>query len=130
CLMSGMNGFIGKPLSPSDLVEAISRINPKVKSRLSSYNLKDSLSLSAQKKIAQSFVLTLKELNTKLNQPLSLEELKKIGHQYKSSSKLLGEHQFSESCLLLENASSLSQALSVSKKIQADIPDVISHQIV
>ena len=130
CKKAGMDVFVGKPLAIGDLIEKISTVLPKVKNRVSAYNLKNQVSEEVRQKIVKAYLLTLSDLEQKLSHASKLsnsDQLNQIGHQFKSSSKLLGETDLVELFSELESEKDITQARILSRKISNRIPETISR---
>ncbi len=115
CLSSGMNGYISKPFSIKDLNNQLLKFLDHAKIRAIDWNilkkLKDQIGSEATGKVVQAFLSMLPALLESVEDynalKLSFEQLRRVGHKYKSSSLTVGAMKLAFFCERLEGAESM-----------------------
>jgi CheY-like chemotaxis protein/HPt (histidine-containing phosphotransfer) domain-containing protein len=106
---SGMNEFVAKPFLRKQILTLLKKYlhkNFNILSKPCLNTLETKLPPRAMNEILGTYMLTLqtfRELFEKYSKTQNLTELKRLGHQYKSSSLSVGAYQFADECLRLEN---------------------------
>jgi signal transduction histidine kinase/CheY-like chemotaxis protein/HPt (histidine-containing phosphotransfer) domain-containing protein len=114
CLSAGMNDFIPKPVLISHLESLFKKyfIKEQAINDQTLSDLEKKIGPEFTAKVINSFISTLTEFREKIVEFASsgdIENLKKLGHKYKSSSLTVGAEKMSKLCLQLEKCESIDE---------------------
>lgn len=130
CMLSGMDGFIAKPVTIDVLSEKLIRFlkpDPCLISSETLRDLEDVIGFEGKQKVIEAYLNALPELRIDIEKCLEfsdVDKLKRIGHKYKSSSLTVGAIGFSFLCNKLERETSEDRIIRIANKIKSTSYDI------